>query len=280
MAAYYQNAYLTISVALATDCDEGFFIDRLPPRVLPCEVNYTPEKSSGRRESPVTGAYMGFLKYYSDNDRDPDPIDTRAWTLQEYELSPRILSFKADHFSFLCQQQLNSERHQTQLRTQEVPGLQRTASYPQCSWCAGIPQNIRREWKVEHVCLVVQHCQQVQQREMTNLEDKFAAIAGIAKAVQKCPKANTYLEYGKMTCLPVYFGTPGVTGPPYNWNQEKRYAAVNYTWLLVGAGHPSTARFVFLRYGSKQSSSERAGECKLVPVKGLAVFDPADRSDP
>jgi hypothetical protein len=46
---------------------------------------------------------MGFLRYFKEADRDPDPIDTNAWTLQEYELSPQILSFKVDHFSFLCQ---------------------------------------------------------------------------------------------------------------------------------------------------------------------------------
>lgn len=204
MAEYYRNAYVTISVALAADCSKGFLGDRQSSKVAPCEVKYTPKIHYSIRTGPVSGAYIHLLKHgdlHEDNLK-PEPIDTRAWALQESELSPRILSFKAEHFSFQCDGQLFSEYYQTsswqrRKKRGDVGALSDKGFY--AHGLSGAQKVLENNYKLgmEHIWTWwYQTVGKYSQREMTNPKDKFAAIAGIVMTVQELAKGKNMFMYG------------------------------------------------------------------------------------
>lgn len=98
MPQIYGNAFVTIAAARASSATEGF----LQPRVITeawkhcfCLPIRTLEGSMGQ---------MNFFPrtYQAGPPGSPDPIHSRAWVLQEYALSPRIIQFGVNYINWMC----------------------------------------------------------------------------------------------------------------------------------------------------------------------------------
>lgn len=101
MSQVYKNSWVTLSAATASKCDEGFLgIRKETQSRLERSVTISMACPGG-----VTGSIMLTpARFNGLNMRDEDkfPIDRRAWTYQEYLLSPRVISFYHDYIEFKC----------------------------------------------------------------------------------------------------------------------------------------------------------------------------------
>ncbi|KAF9773354.1 hypothetical protein IL306_008860 [Fusarium sp. DS 682] len=96
MATIYKNATITLAAGTATNAWEGF-LGNIPSKIAP----YLPEHKfhipmvDGRRGT----VYLSGRPYKLDH-----PLDKRAWTLQEYMLSSRMLIFSDYQLLWQCQE--------------------------------------------------------------------------------------------------------------------------------------------------------------------------------
>lgn len=93
MQDIYAGAYVTISAACAATCRDGF-LDSMDDNSEDFEMDY-----------PCIDDTVGAVFLTKDqmtSDRDPQPIDARAWTFQEYFLSPRVLVFERRKVRWSC----------------------------------------------------------------------------------------------------------------------------------------------------------------------------------
>jgi hypothetical protein len=101
MSQVYKNSWVTFSAATASTCRDGFLgiqgetrnrlersvtISLAGPDGLTGSIMLTPARFNGVN-----------LRF-----EDKFPIDRRAWTYQEYLLSPRVISFYHDYIEFKC----------------------------------------------------------------------------------------------------------------------------------------------------------------------------------
>ncbi|KAK4455295.1 heterokaryon incompatibility protein-domain-containing protein [Podospora aff. communis PSN243] len=93
MPTIYKNGYLTIIAGSASNTAQGFLGDRLEPHAetLAFDLSYRcPDDQIGR----VTLVELNRI--------NSDPLDSRAWALQERLLSPRTLEFSSHQIRWLC----------------------------------------------------------------------------------------------------------------------------------------------------------------------------------
>jgi hypothetical protein len=87
MPDIYANAYVTTSASRANSCHDGF----LSPRSMPKANKLSDYNELGDNlvlhydHHGVVGPVYLTLKPYDDEYPENDPIETRAWTLQERE---------------------------------------------------------------------------------------------------------------------------------------------------------------------------------------------------
>ncbi|KAI0630020.1 heterokaryon incompatibility protein-domain-containing protein, partial [Trametes polyzona] len=111
MRHIYRNAYLTIIAASASSVTEGFLHMRPPPApiISSLPVICPPAESTGGPLKQEAGTrtslhLVGTLHLTALTERDPDePIDKRAWCLQELVMSPRALIFTSERLLYRCQ---------------------------------------------------------------------------------------------------------------------------------------------------------------------------------
>jgi hypothetical protein len=96
MGDVYSGAYLTIAASNAADDHAGFLHDR-PYLYAPLRIEVSPGKSVNLFLQRGDG-YNQKLFYFI----RPEPLRARAWTLQEWYLSPRILDFGSSMMIFEC----------------------------------------------------------------------------------------------------------------------------------------------------------------------------------
>jgi hypothetical protein len=118
MGSVYQNAHVTISAARASSCDRGFLHDIQRPGPS-AEVF----RFSFLSLDMTVCSVICFCEH--DMSHIQDPIEARAWTLQEYILSPRILKFGYDQRSWLCLCDELSDSNEPQRSSYVIPQYQR-----------------------------------------------------------------------------------------------------------------------------------------------------------
>jgi len=150
MADIYGNAFLTIVALGARDCDGGLFEPRMSS-TLPVD---------GCARDSVTLYFNEGLKDYKD-----EPLNSRAWALQEWHLSARLLVFAASGIFFHCSR-----------KGGKFPGLKSGAH--RIYWYR-LPQKIEKahpgylDWRL----LVENYCS----RSLTNSTDKLPAFSALVR---------------------------------------------------------------------------------------------------
>ncbi|KAK8112933.1 hypothetical protein PG984_013459 [Apiospora sp. TS-2023a] len=100
MSQVYRGASLTISASRAAHCDEGFLQRRnLKKQYL--DVYQLPWREDSQ-QSHSHDVFCSEISYYYS---ETDPIDKRAWTMQEHRLARRLLRFGSGQLAFRCGQQ-------------------------------------------------------------------------------------------------------------------------------------------------------------------------------
>ena len=101
MASIYQSSHITIVAASAKNADQGFLL----PREAPSRANTIPFMHNGFHAGPVNiRRRLGNREVSSEETPRPplDPVDSRAWTLQEQLLSQRLLVYSTDTLQWRC----------------------------------------------------------------------------------------------------------------------------------------------------------------------------------
>jgi hypothetical protein len=94
MSEVYSCATVTIAAGVSTHCDGGFLVENRPPlRFTNSPIKYHPENASVRT-CPWVSTFCS------------NPLFQRGWTLQERELSPRVLHFTSIEVVFECRQSI------------------------------------------------------------------------------------------------------------------------------------------------------------------------------
>jgi hypothetical protein len=78
----YRDSYVTIAAAGASTAESGFLGFEASPPVWPLPI---------RLPTGIKGTFL--VRHWPHYEQSHEPISTRAWTLQEELLSPRILRF-------------------------------------------------------------------------------------------------------------------------------------------------------------------------------------------
>lgn len=95
MRLVYQRAFVTLVAANASSSSQGFLSGGQPPEyfVSPMEIPFHIEQS---------GSEHLLLSYPANYKRWKDPINSRAWTLQEQLLSPHLLVYSYNGVQSIC----------------------------------------------------------------------------------------------------------------------------------------------------------------------------------
>ncbi|KAL6228851.1 heterokaryon incompatibility protein-domain-containing protein [Aspergillus navahoensis] len=164
----FQGAYVTISAASASSSSQGFLYDRKPDIV---RVPYM-----------LPDGNLGALNLFQETSADPEPIHTRAWTLQEHIHSCRILEYGSQQLRRICRGPLDGDTYaRTTLRKFDP------AKFDKGIWGhAPSPREVLLNyWRplVEHYT----------QRKLTYPTDRPLAILGIAREYSKV-MGSEYVE--------------------------------------------------------------------------------------
>ena len=101
MASIYQSSYITIVAASAKNADEGFLL----PRKAPSLATTIAFMHNGFHAGTVNIRRRVIIRegaWGTDPSPPPDPVDSRAWTLQEQLLSQRLLVYSTDTLQWRC----------------------------------------------------------------------------------------------------------------------------------------------------------------------------------
>ncbi|KAI9150883.1 hypothetical protein HJFPF1_10660 [Paramyrothecium foliicola] len=166
MAQIFRNASITISAALTSDANEGFFYPRdVEPANLDEAVPYLPFRCSEELVGTV-----GLLELSGSSLRDA--INRRGWTLQEQMLSRRLLIYGYLEASWQC---LGTEAEKPEVLARRPPskgwllGLRQQLHGPGLTGAASFTDPSQWEKIVQEYSL----------RQITNEKDKFPALSAI-----------------------------------------------------------------------------------------------------
>ncbi|OCL11597.1 HET-domain-containing protein, partial [Glonium stellatum] len=154
MLDYYGNSSLTILAGSASDCSDGFFDAKrngLHKKLLSIPFEYT--QHDGTKVGRIYAAI------YPSN--QVGPLESRAWTLQEDMLSPRLLVFGKDQMGYRCGMGEMWEDGTSNLARWDKKGA------------FDARDRMPRQW--------YPILQKYTRRQRTNPYDKLTAIAGIAQ---------------------------------------------------------------------------------------------------
>ncbi|KAH6714411.1 heterokaryon incompatibility protein-domain-containing protein [Leptodontidium sp. MPI-SDFR-AT-0119] len=169
MGEIYKNSTITVAAGNATSVGEGFLMRRSLPAACSLPF-YVSEEQSGT-------VWLQDQKTFK---RSPEPLDSRAWTLQEFLLSPRILYYGSHEIVWRCRtEHLKSWIYLTSWLVYPLP----STSYLPLSiferdalTTSKTAQNQDDVWRT----IIITYSK----RNITLSEDRLPALAGIAAELQ------------------------------------------------------------------------------------------------
>ncbi|KAH9475660.1 hypothetical protein JR316_0011219 [Psilocybe cubensis] len=200
MGHIYRHSYLTIVAACSPRDGAGFLGPRppVPPSQFPRDTEFPfpcfPNQG-GTALPPVIGKVkMSPIAFYTELDDSFDkwsdyfpamePVNERAWCLQEYAMSPRSLVFTYHTVQFHCitggAQNVGGSYNSHPDREDLLPQNFFFSDFVKTS---GMPVRGSQEWvSVRRAWNAV--LREYTRRSITNAEDTFVAFAGIAQVFQ------------------------------------------------------------------------------------------------
>jgi hypothetical protein len=227
MRDIYQNSHITIVAASSQRATEGFLQDRPAPscglRVpFPCpnnqtgtmSLNYGPYQSSAHQEN------------------QKEPINLRAWTLQEALISTRLLIYRSHTLHFQCRSATAQLGGSTVYVNLTLNRLEPYFFSPQRRKLKLSPEKTKET--LRHWGGIVNN---YTQRGLTDSKDKLIALAGIAELFSKQLRTR-YLaglwETDILRQLMWFVLNAGVPRP-------KEYRAPTWSWACMDTGIFCTA---------------------------------------
>ena len=177
MPIIYKNGYLTIIAASASSASQGFLRGRTAPQagMLAFDLPYH-----------CPDGQVGTVTLYQ-LDRVSDPVDARAWTLQERLLSPRAVEFSSHQVRWVCLQAAGKPGWNDGWLVKPKAGSSHLDFLPRgvYSRVFGVPLdrdrritgNFKPGSKTEWYSLVKVYTL----RSLTKPEDRILALSGLAK---------------------------------------------------------------------------------------------------
>ncbi|KAH9475675.1 hypothetical protein JR316_0011234 [Psilocybe cubensis] len=200
MGHIYRNAYVTIIAASAQRVSTGFLEPRppVPPAQFPRDISMPfpcfPEEEGNRTPFTLGTVRMSPTSFYAESEDTFDkwsdyfpgmePVNERAWCLQEYAMSPRALVFASHTVQFHCRtggaQNVGGSYGDHPDRENLLPAsfFAQEGSKDVKTVTRGSPAwvSARFAW---HSAV-----EGYTRRALTKPEDKFVAFAGVAEAFQ------------------------------------------------------------------------------------------------
>lgn len=184
MQRYYKDAVMTISTDLAAGDHEGF-LDYTRETEQYVEIPFM--------ASPLKEPACARIRRSMKNSiyQEESYLTTRAWTLQEYVLSPRTLHYTAEHLVWECQKHKLTETDATPnndlsaflnryfIKPQSAQSDSRFLASPKLAEIHGVLPRWYR--------LLEDYCQ----RSLTFENDRLYAISGLAQEIQQ----QTHMTY-------------------------------------------------------------------------------------
>ncbi|PQE31080.1 hypothetical protein CJF32_00006104 [Rutstroemia sp. NJR-2017a WRK4] len=187
MTSIYLGASVVLSAARARDSREGFLQNRRLDKIYNTVFEVHAEvKGKGKGKGKRTHAF--FLHESTENSKD-DPIEERAWTLQEHRLAVRLLRFGSKQTRWSClQEDRNIDGGCACFETTIDP----IAFTGRLSRRLLDDNEIPDEWRFNNWMHVVEeYCS----RKLSNPSDRLPALAALAYMFaieQKHPVTNNY----------------------------------------------------------------------------------------
>lgn len=169
MGSIYGNSICCIVATAASSCVDGFSAQR---NIEPCTLHWNTTEFE-RRVTPELGTSYAVTIFprtgMQVNAGVRGPVDTRAWTLQERLLSPRILDFTKNEIYWQCRKYNSCESGDTYVTPPNA-----FDTLVDGSPSGREPYNIWYEW-----------VRQVSQRNLTVDSDKLPSMGGLARVIAK-----------------------------------------------------------------------------------------------
>ncbi|KAI0753830.1 HET-domain-containing protein [Fomes fomentarius] len=182
MRAIYENAYFTIIAASARAVSHGFLQDRSPHSPYPSPPDIVlpfPSCPNGGIGTMVLSD-PNWVKY----DGASEPIDQRAWCLQERFLSPRALVYASHTLQYQCRTStvnMGNAVCDPSVRKQLPHFLFRTDSNSSASY--KLSPRDQKKLLSSWISMVEQYTR----RALSNPDDKLIAFAAIPELFSRCP---------------------------------------------------------------------------------------------
>jgi hypothetical protein len=171
MASIYLGASVVLSAARARDSQEGFLHKRRLDKIYNAVFELHAEV-----EGTAKGTHAFFLHESTENSKD-DPIDERAWTLQEHFLAVRLLRFGSKQTRWECLQKEPSIDGGCDCSESTIDPIAFTGKLSRR--LLEDDEKIDDEWKFDNWIEVV--VQEYCSRKLSNPSDKLPALAALAQ---------------------------------------------------------------------------------------------------
>jgi hypothetical protein len=191
MVDIYSNSYRTIAATKASDGSKGCFTERSP---WSCPIFFkVPTLSSGsqpvlddtgrdlQQRTLSSRSYRFHWEHLWEDEITKSPLLQRAWVFQERVLSPRVLHFAQSHIFFECRETTVCQAYPDgipQTARSRIPGMGKKPDF-ECQNSMDIhilKKGVFLAW--DRSVSAYSRC------DITHEEDRFIAIAGIARRLQ------------------------------------------------------------------------------------------------
>jgi hypothetical protein len=102
MASVYSNAYLTIAASSSADGGGGCAVTDSDRSYGPVDIDCIPSASDSTATTKQNYKFRVWTGTPSTTGFRGEPLQTRGWTLQERELSPRVVNYSKDTIRWEC----------------------------------------------------------------------------------------------------------------------------------------------------------------------------------
>jgi hypothetical protein len=178
MGAIYENAYVVIAADSATDGDKGCLTWRPPSVEIPCGPTVGDDAPASIFARPSL-SHVELTVAVADR-ASRNPLDTRAWALQEWLLPVRVLHFTEQEIIWDCKTELDCEcsrarAYQINLINAAEPNLRQSLTR-----CLEVRNASAFGDLSELIKLWLFIIEEYSMRELTILTDQLPAISGLA----------------------------------------------------------------------------------------------------